>query len=131
MTFDRKAIMIAAHKQARIEMKASRISYAQAFKISLGYQWYRAKLAAIDAARPALTAKDLVTSLDRAASNAINQRLTPASKKQTWYLASLIARHGWRLADIGLQASGAILTSRDASRWIDTINETYAAKQAA
>lgn len=66
-------------------------------------------------------AKDIVGWLDRAASRAEIIGRIPATPKQTWYIATILAKRGDDACDIdcGPNAPNAMLTSKEASGWID------------
>ncbi len=65
--------------------------------------------------------KYLARWLDRAAQRAELIEARPASAKQVWYLAGLMAERSYGLdwAGCGVLDTQAILTSREASRLID------------
>jgi len=67
------------------------------------------------------TRKDIVKSLDKAAQRAADYYHNGATAKQTWFLAGLIAAAGEDAAAIGCgwANTSALLTSRQASTWID------------
>ena len=67
--------------------------------------------------------KDIARDLDRAAARADLIGQTPATSKQNWYLAGLLAANGDRAADIGFGCcnTNAVLTKRIASVWIDRL----------
>lgn len=67
------------------------------------------------------TQKDIAQALDHAAKRAETVGAAPATSKQCWFLAKLILETGKDAQDIGCGWSNtsAILTKRDASRYID------------
>jgi len=69
------------------------------------------------------TQKQIVIALDRAAGNAAYAGATPATSKQTWFLAGLIAKIGKDAAWVGCEITNhnAILTKTSASKYIDSM----------
>lgn len=69
------------------------------------------------------TRKSIAADLDRAAGRADLVDREPASAKQCWYLAGLLAERGLTAdyIDCGCLNTQAVLTKGQAHRWIDAL----------
>jgi len=70
-----------------------------------------------------MTRKEIVEDLDYAARRAEMIEAAPATGKQCWYLAGLLADHGMTADDIecGVGTTNAVLTKSKASRYISEL----------